>query len=455
MLTRFRRSGVLGALACLSLGSAAAGGRQPRDTDWQVPTGNDGSQRYAPLDQIDRSNFDELEIAWRWSSPDNELMAGDAGQGGRRMRPRNHESIPIKVGDRLYVTTGYGQIAAVDIEEGTNLWTYDPQAYTHGRPTNLGFVHRGAAYWNDPDLPESGGRLIWAAGDAVLRAVDTLNGEPIVSFGDGGAVDLTLGLRREVARRAYSVSSPVVLCRDVAIVGSSISDGPRAPEAPPGDVRGFDVRTGEQLWAFHSIPQEDEPGRDTWEDGSWKHSGNTNVWTLMSVDQDLGLAYLPFGTPTNDWYGGHRLGDNLYAESLVAVDCETGRRRWHFQMVHHGLWDYDLPTSAILGDIEVEGRRIRAAMQLSKQGSSTSSTPKPASRSGRSRNGRFRRPASPANGRRRLSPSPRSRRRSNDRASPWTISPTSRRRSAPPPGRSSPSTSTDPCSRRRPSAAPG
>ena len=360
--------------ACLAIavvstvGMGAARAQQPTDADWLVVTGNNASQRYAPLGQIDRDNFGELEVAWRWSSPDNELMTGDGETTGRRMVPRNHEAIPIKVGDRLYVTTGYGQIAAIDVEQGTSLWTYDPQAYVHGRPTNLGFTHRGAAYWNDPDLPGEGGRLIWAGGDSFLRAVDTLSGEPIATFGDGGSVDLTLGLHREVSRRVYSVSSPVTLCRDVAIVGSSISDGPRAPEAPPGDVRGFDVRTGEQLWTFHSIPQEGEPGRDTWENGSWKVSGNTNVWTLMSADPELGLAYLPFGTPTNDWYGGHRLGDNLYAESLVAVDCETGERRWHFQMVHHGLWDYDLPTSAIIGDIEVEGRSIRAAMQLSKQG---------------------------------------------------------------------------------------
>ena len=355
-------------LTLVLAGTSVALGQPPSNTDWSVVTGNDASQRYAPLAQIDRDNFGELGIAWRWSSPDNELMTGDGETTGRRMVPRNHEAIPIKVGDRLYVTTGYGQIAAIDIERGTSLWTYDPRAYVHGRPTNLGFTHRGAAYWKDPDLPGEGGRLVWAGGDSFLRAVDTLSGEPIATFGDGGAVDLTLGLRREVSRRVYSVSSPVTLCRDVAIVGSSISDGPRAPEAAPGDVRGFDVRSGEQLWTFHSIPQEGEPGRDTWEDGSWKYSGNTNVWTLMSADPELGLAYLPFGTPTNDWYGGHRLGDNLYAESLVAVDCETGERRWHFQTVHHGLWDYDLPTPAIIGDIEVEGRSIRAAMQLSKQG---------------------------------------------------------------------------------------
>ncbi len=133
--------------------AAVASGQQGADTDWAVTTGNNASQRYAPLDQIDRGNFAELEVAWRWSSPDNALMAGEGGQGGPRMTPRNHEAIPIKVGDRIYVTTGYGQIAAVDVEQGTSLWTYDPQAYLQGRPANLGFVHRGATHWDDPDLP--------------------------------------------------------------------------------------------------------------------------------------------------------------------------------------------------------------------------------------------------------------------------------------------------------------
>ena len=171
-----------------------------------------------------------------------------------------------------------------------------------------------------------------------------------------------------MSRRKYTVSSPVTVCRDVVIVGSSISDGPTHPKAPPGDVRGFDARTGEHRWTFHSVAQPGEYGNDTWGDESWKDHGNTNVWTLMTADEELGLVYLPFGTPTNDWYGGHRPGDNLFAESLVAVDCETGERAWHFQAIHHGLWDWDLPTPPILVDITVDGRRIKAAAQPSKQG---------------------------------------------------------------------------------------
>lgn len=340
---------------------------QVEETDWSVTTGSNASQRYAPLDQIDASNVSRLERLWTWTSPDVALVAEDPKFKSRRMRPGNHQASPLKLGDRLYTTSPLYQITALDPGSGATLWSYDPEGYSSGRPTNLGFTHRGAAHWTDGtgQVPP---RLFYATGDARLRAVDALGGEPVGDFGDGGAVDLTLGLRREVSRRKYTVSSPVTVCQDVVVVGSSISDVPTHPEAPPGDVRGFDARTGEQLWIFQSIPQPGEVGHETWEDGSWEYTGNANVWTLMSADEDLGLVYLPFGTPTNDWYGGHRLGDNLFSESLVAVDCRTGKRRWHFQMVHHGLWDYDLPTSAILGDFEVEGRRVKAAMQLSKQG---------------------------------------------------------------------------------------
>lgn len=337
----------------------------PPDTDWSVTTGNHFSQRYAPLDQIDADNVTSLEIAWRWSSPDTALRAADPKLQNRRMEPGTHQATPLKIGDRLYVTTNYSQLAALDAATGETIWTYDPEAYRAGRPTNLGFVHRGAAYWEDE---EQRPRLFYAGGDAVLRAVDAFTGEPIGSFGSDGTVDLTEGLRREIKRREYSVSSAPVVCRDTVIVGSSNSDGVTQPESPPGDVRGFDAKTGEVRWTFESIPQEGAFGNETWLDESWKYTGNTNVWTLMSHDEELGLVYLPFGTPTNDWYGGHRPGDNLFAESLVALDCATGERRWHFQTTHHGLWDYDLVTSAILGDVTVDGREVKGAFQLSKQG---------------------------------------------------------------------------------------
>jgi len=219
-----------------------------QDSEWPVTTGDKGGQRYSPLDQIDADNAGDLEIAWRWSSPDNVRVAEDRRLRSRRMQPGGHQVTPIKVGDRLYATTGLSQIAALDPATGETEWVYDPEAYDAGRPTNLGFVHRGASYW--PGRPAGDGagavpaRLFYGTGDARLLAVDPFTGEPVGSFGDGGAVDLTEGLRREVRRRrAYAVSSPVMVCRDTVIVGASISDAPNHPDAPPGDIRGFDPVT--------------------------------------------------------------------------------------------------------------------------------------------------------------------------------------------------------------------
>jgi quinoprotein glucose dehydrogenase len=183
-----------------------------------------------------------------------------------------------------------------------------------------------------------------------------------------GRIDLTQGLHRPVDRKRYAVTSPPTICRDVVIIGSSIDDLPNRKEAPPGDVRGFDPRTGKLLWTFHTVPRKDEPGVETWGDESWKYTGNTNVWAPMSADEDLGYVYLPVSTPTNDWYGGHRPGNNLFADSLVCLEAKTGKRIWHFQIVHHGLWDYDTPAAPTLCDITVDGKPVKAVAQVTKQG---------------------------------------------------------------------------------------
>ena len=228
------------------------------------------------------------------------------------------------------------------------------------------------AYWeNDAEA-----RIIWGTGDGSLVAVDAGTGLPAADFGDNGRVDLTAGLprvtrgERDIVNMVkLSSQSPPMIVRDTVIVGSTISDRPITKETPPGWARAYNVQTGQHAWDFHTVPQSvDEFGADTWFDESWRYSGNTNVWSLMSADETLGYIYLPIGTPTNDYYGGHRLGDNLFAESLVAVDVETGERQWHFQMVHHGLWDYDLPAAPNLLDITVDGRRVKAVAQVSKQG---------------------------------------------------------------------------------------
>jgi quinoprotein glucose dehydrogenase len=326
---------------------------------WASYGGDLGSTKYSALDQINRDNVGDLQVAWTWESPDVEIT-----EGNRRLFSFAHEYTPLAIDGVLYTSTSISQVAAIDGRTGETLWVFNPKAYEAGRPTNLGFVHRGVAYWTDGEEQ----RLYLAGHDAFLYAIDAKTGKAVSEFGEGGRVNLAEAIPRADAPRNFSMTSPPVVCRDVVVVGSSISDGPQNKEAPRGDVQAFDARTGKPAWIFHTVPQEGEFGVETWEDDSWKYTGNTNVWTLMSADEELGYVYLPLGTPTNDWYGGQRLGDNLFAESLVCVDATTGKRVWHFQTVHHGLWDYDLPAAPVLCDIQVDGREIKAVAQITKTG---------------------------------------------------------------------------------------
>ena len=223
------------------------------------------------------------------------------------------ESTPLMVDGVLYVSTSLSQVAAIDAATGKTRWVYDPETWKNGTPSNNGFVHRGVAYWADGDDQ----RILFGTGDGYLICLNAQTGKPIPTFGQDGRIDLTQGLGRPVDRRLYGVSSPPIICRDVVVMGSKVHDVPLAKEMPPGDVRGFDVRTGKQLWQFRSIPGEGEFGNETWDEGSWKTTGGANVWTLMSADDELGYVYLPFSTPSNDWYGGQRPGDGLFGESLV------------------------------------------------------------------------------------------------------------------------------------------
>jgi glucose dehydrogenase len=327
-------------------------------SDWPTYGNDPGTKKYAGLAQIDAANAGQLRLAWQWQSPDNPIV-----EKNRRLTPWGFKSTPLKIGNTLYISTSLGHVAAIAANTGQTLWVFDTRTYVDGRPTNLGFNHRGVAYWADGN----DARILMPTNNAYLWALDANTGRPIESFGDNGRTDLTLGLGREIDRKLYSVISAPIVVKDIVVVGSSIMDGPQNKEMPPGHVRGFDVRTGEQTWIFHTVPQDKEFGVETWQDNAWQYSGNTNVWTGMSADLDLGYVYLPTGTPTNDWYGGHRLGNNLYAESLVCVDAATGQRVWHYQMVHHGLWDYDLPAAPTLMDINVDGKRVKAVAQVSKQ----------------------------------------------------------------------------------------
>jgi len=335
--------------------------------EWTHYGGNASSHKYSPLDQINKDTIGKLAIAWRWSSPDNPVV-----EANPMARPGGYADTPLMVKGVLYTVTSLGQIAAINPATGQSLWVVDPGNWKTGRPGNLGYVHRGLSYWSDPSTSLGAGgpkeRLLLGTHDAYLISIDAKTGKLDPSFGEGGRIDLMGTLANAVRATNYSVSAAPIICRDVVVVGASIHDGPTHKEWPRGDVSGFDVRTGKRLWTIHSIPQKGEFGNDTWGDDSWTYTGSTNVWTNMSADEELGYVYLPFGTPTDDFYGGHRPGANLFAETLLALDAKTGKRVWHFQGVHHGVWDYDFPAAPILVDINVNGKPVKAVAQVSKQG---------------------------------------------------------------------------------------
>ena len=356
-------SRVITALVVLTVTAAAVVAQRPASRaaagEWRYYGGNAASSKYSAAGQVTRANVNRLAIAWRWSSADNDIVKSNAA------RPGFYQDTPIMVNGVLYTTTSLGVYVAIDPTTGRTIWKYDPEIYKgEGRPPNLGFTHRGTAYWTDGTRR----RIIGGTHDAHLVSIDAETGKPDPDFGTNGRVDVIEGLPYAKRMNNYAINSTPVVVNNVVISGSNITDGPLVKEQPRGDIFGFDVKTGKKLWTFHSVPQAGEFGHDTWEDGSADYTGNTNVWSMLTVDEELGYVYLPFGTPTNDYYGGHRHGNNLFAESLVCLDAKTGKRVWHFQGVHHGLWDYDFPTAPNLVDITVNGRRIRAVAQVSKQG---------------------------------------------------------------------------------------
>jgi quinoprotein glucose dehydrogenase len=329
--------------------------------EWLAYAGTYAAARYSPLTQIDRGNAKDLHVAWRWKSPDQAVRDTNA-----LIAPSYaNESTPLMVGGTLYTSTSLSQVAAIDAATGETKWTFDPQVYKNGLgiPANNGWLHRGVVYWRSGDDE----RIVMLTAFAQMIALDAKTGRPVPTFGTDGRVDLASGLRRPVDRDYYSMTSPPVIVRGVIVVGSSVMDWWGHRPSPPGDVRGFDAVTGRLLWTFHTIAQGEEPGVETWEKDSWKEAGNANVWAPMSADEKLGYVYLPVSTPTNDFYGGHRLGDGLYGDSLVCLDVATGEKVWHYQLVHHSLWDYDPPAAPNLIDITVGGKPIKAVAQVTKQ----------------------------------------------------------------------------------------
>ena len=343
------------ALAVLLAWAAA---QQPaRPAGWPVYAGDQAATHYSPLEDITRDNVSRLAVVWEWRPQEANLPEFGT-------RPGNFQNTPLAIDDVLYVSTPYNRVVALDAASGRQLWMYDPKAYEAGQPPNgTGFVHRGVAAWRDND------RLrIFINSRWKLISLDAKTGEPVTTFGTNGVIDLTQGLRRPVKREHYTNTSPPVIYRNLVIVGNGVGDRLVYKGDPPGDVRAFDARTGRQVWRFNTIPEPGERGHETWAGDSWKTTGHTNVWAPMSLDEARGLVYLPVSTAGNDFYGGDRPGANLYSESLVCVDAATGAYKWHFQIVHHGLWDYDPPAAPMLVTINRNGSRVDAVVQLTKQG---------------------------------------------------------------------------------------
>ena len=346
------------AVAALVFGSTStAFGQTGTNGEWRYYAGDAGSTRYSSLDQIDATNVSDLEIAWRWTS------ANFGPQPESYMRVT-----PLYVDGVVYTTAGYRRaVVAIDAGTGETLWMYRLDEGDRGNSAPRRNSGRGVAYWSDGEAD----RIIVVTPAYFMVSLDATTGLPDPAFGTDGIVDLRDDLDREIDKEAAEIgsSTPAMVVGDVLIVGAALPQGGRPPtrEMPPGHVRGFDARTGELLWTFHTIPQPGDEFHESWEEGSWEYTGNAAVWTAMSADLDLGYVYLPVEAGTGDYYGGHRPGDNLFSQSVVALDARTGERVWHFQTVHHGIWDYDPPAAPILLDLVVDGREIKAVAQVTKQ----------------------------------------------------------------------------------------
>jgi quinoprotein glucose dehydrogenase len=346
------------ALICILLcASALAAQTGARNNEWRTYGGDLGNTHYSPLDQINASNFNKLEVAWHFKT-DN-------------LGPRpefQFEGTPLVANGILYSTAGTRRaVVALDAATGELLWSHSEREGARGNNAPRQLSGRGLAYWTDGREE----RILYVTPGYRLIALDAKTGAPIASFGKNGVVDLKLDDDQEIDLITGEVglhATPVV-AKDVVIVGAAHKSGgvPKSKKNVKGYVRGFDVRTGKRLWIFHTIPLPNEYGAETWENDSAAYTGNTGVWGQISVDEDLNTVYLPVELPTGDYYGGYRPGNGLFGESIVAVDLRTGARKWHYQLVHHGIWDMDIPCAPILTDITINGQTVKALAQPTKQ----------------------------------------------------------------------------------------
>lgn len=363
-----------------------------QQAEWRFWGGDAGSTRYSPLDQITRDNAGTLRVTWRWK-------AANFGP-----TPETYfRATPLYANGVLYTVAGERRaVAAIDPATGETLWTWRMDEGLRWEKAPRRFSGRGLAYWRDGREE----RLIVVTPGYYMVALAAKTGHPVRGFGENGIVDLMKGLGYELvawtgqpgamqtngdngpqrattatdgpgsvygidpAEGSIGASSPPIVVNDVLVVGSSALQGyyPKRLKNIPATIRGFDVRTGRQLWVFHLVPRPGEVGHETWLDDSWRVAGKNDAWAPFSADAELGIVYIPVGHPHNDWYGGHRPGNNLFSESVLALDVKTGKRLWHFQMIHHDIWDYDTPTAPNVLDVTVNGRRRKIVVQTTKQG---------------------------------------------------------------------------------------
>jgi quinoprotein glucose dehydrogenase len=338
--------------------SELLGQGRPQAVDWATYGGDLASRRYRPFDQINRDNFKDLEIAWRFKT--------DA------LGPRqefNFQATPLMVNGVLYTTAGTRRaVVALDAGTGEMLWMHREDEGKRGETAPRRLSGRGLAYWTDGREE----RIVYVTPGYQMIALDAKTGRRVAGFGSNGVVDLKLEMDQPIDPETGEVGlhSAPIIARDVIVIGAAHLPGgaPKSRIHEKGYIRGYDARTGKRLWIFHTLPQPGQVGHETWERDSAAYTGNVGVWAQMTIDEELGLLYLPVELPTGDYYGGHRPGAGLFGESLVALDLKTGQRKWHYQLVHHGIWDFDVPCAPILADITVDGRSIKAVVQPTKQG---------------------------------------------------------------------------------------
>src|SRR5438128_1226709 len=358
----FSLTAALATIAATAILSGQSGLPSTRNGEWTHYTADVRGSRYSPLDQINASNFNQLEVAWRFKT-DN-----------LGTRPEfKLEGTPLMVKGMVYATGGTRRsVVALDAKSGELIWVHAEKEGARAVNAPRQLSGRGLSYWTDGKGDD---RVIYVTTGFRLVSLNAKTGVPVPGFGANGVVDMKVGAvvgkgqQIDLESGEIGLHSTPTVAKDVIIVGSSFREGltVKTHNNTKGLVRAWDAKTGKLLWTFNTIPRPGEFGNDTWEKESWATNGNTGVWTQITVDEELGLVYLPVEDPTSDLYGGHRPGNNLFGDSLVAVDLKTGQRKWHYQIVHHPIWDYDLSSAPILLDINVNGKAIKAVALPSKE----------------------------------------------------------------------------------------